>query len=329
MLKRRPVIHIGMPKTATKTFQWRLFAHHSEIFYLGRFDGSYFGKAYRRYDKCRDGDVQTIMKEIAYDNVYNPDIARCRSLLDKVLRPAIEQDLLPVWSWESYSTDILAKRRVRAKNLKRVFGDAKIIMTLRNPVQLLESAYFQQLQRDNVGARAVRGRPPYLPTIDKWLKSGWNGEVLPHIQYADTLQAYVDQFGRDNVHVLLFEDLKADSIAFYRAVCRIMEIDDEEGVRLMAEKSDNERWTVNQVEALAKIRSSPVRILRFCLADKPARKTMIGLQRNNVPLVAGEKAKAPIAEEWRRRIYQQTEKGNRWIEEMFGLDLGAHGYFEE
>ena len=35
-----PVIHIGMPKTATKTLQWRLFAEHSEIYYLGRFDGS-------------------------------------------------------------------------------------------------------------------------------------------------------------------------------------------------------------------------------------------------------------------------------------------------
>ena len=40
--ERIPVIHIGMPKTATKTLQWRLFNGHSEVFYLGRFDGACF-----------------------------------------------------------------------------------------------------------------------------------------------------------------------------------------------------------------------------------------------------------------------------------------------
>jgi len=47
---RIPVIHIGMPKTATKTLQWRLFIAHSEIFCLGQFDGPKFGKDHKKYD---------------------------------------------------------------------------------------------------------------------------------------------------------------------------------------------------------------------------------------------------------------------------------------
>ena len=50
-----------------------------------------------------------------------------KTLLDNDLKHAREKNLLPVWSWESYSTDILAQRRVRALNLKKVFGDCKKI----------------------------------------------------------------------------------------------------------------------------------------------------------------------------------------------------------
>jgi len=46
---RIPVIHIGMPKTATKTLQWGLFNGHSEIYYLGRFDGPQFRSDHKKF----------------------------------------------------------------------------------------------------------------------------------------------------------------------------------------------------------------------------------------------------------------------------------------
>jgi hypothetical protein len=323
---RRPVIHIGMPKTATKTLQWRLFAEHREIFYLGRFDGFHFGERYRQFDACRDGTVQAIMRQIAYGNPFNPDFNECRRLLQLALGPAHRNNLVPVWSWESYAVDIPAKVKIRARNLKRVFNEPQIIITLRNPVALLESAYFQQMKRDNVGG-GDEWRAPYYYPIDVWLKKEWNGEIMPHLRYAETIQAYVDFFGIENIFVFIFEDLIADRESFFRNVCRVMGVNEEEGLRLIEHSADNVRWTVEQVRSLQTIKSSLRKSLMFKLMEKEKRKTLLGLNHQGIPIEAGEKARAPIPREWQERIYTATADGNRWLMEAFGLPLDRYRYF--
>jgi hypothetical protein len=325
--ERIPVIHIGMPKTATKTLQCQLFSAHSEIFYLGRFDGPYFQGKYRQFDCCRDASVQTLMGQIAYGDVYSADFTECRKLLEQIIAPALAKNLLPVWSWESYSTDILAKRRVRARNLKQVFKEARIIITLRNPISLLESAYFQQLKRDNVGARGKFGRPPYYQLIDDWLHHNFDGEILPHLQYAETIQAYVDQFGFENIHVFLFEDLMADQLHFFRQICDVMGIGAEEGIRLVRGKIDNIRWSTKQIEALAEIVGSRMKSIVFRFASKKTRRELLGLGMGGIPVAAGEKARARISPEWQKKIFRTTRQGNLWLQEFYGLPLEKHGYF--
>lgn len=323
---RLPVIHIGMPKTATKTLQWRLFAGHSEIYYLGRFDGPQFRREHRRFSACRDGLVQQVMHEIAYDKVTDPDFDKCAGLMRQALAPAIEAGLVPVWSWESYSTDTLAMRRQRARNLKRVFGDAKILMTLRHPVALLESAFLQQLKRNNVGPGGRVGQPPFYCTIDDWLESEWQRDVRHHLEYAETVRAYVSQFGIERVHVQVFEDLCADSRAFFTRVCGVLGVSAEQGLELVAGEKDNSAWTQNQLDALAAIRGSLWRSLRFRYADRRRRRAMLGLDRYDVPAVAGAKARVRISDAGRARILATTRDGNLWLARAFQLPLEQYGY---
>ncbi len=321
------VIHIGLPKTATTTLQSRLFSAHSEVFYLGRFEGAYFQGKYRQFDQYRDKSVQALMLQIAHGDVYNPDFTKCRKLFDQIIEPALKKNLLPVLSWESYSTDILAKRRVRARNLKRVFGEARIIITLRNPITLLESAYFQQLKRDNVGSRAKRGSLPYYRLIDDWLNDNYGGEILPHLQYVETIQTYINQFGIKNVHVFLFEDLISDHDRFFQQICDVMGISAEEGIRLVRGKFENNRWTTRQVEALENIVGSGMKSLFFRFASRKTRRKLLELDQDRKPLVSGEKARAPISVEWQKQIYEITRQGNQWLQETYGLQLKKNGYF--
>ncbi len=324
---RIPVIHIGMPKTATKTLQWRLFNTHSEVYYLGRFDGAIFRGKYRQFSCCRDSSVQALMLQIAYGDVHNPDFTECRKLFEQIVEPALKKNLLPVWSWESYSTDFLLNRRIRARNLKQVFGKARIIITIRNPITLLESAYFQQLVRDNVGSRVYPGRSPYYRLIDDWLHDNFDGEILPHLQYAETIQAYVNQFGIDNVHVFLFEDLIADHDRFFRQICDVMGISAEEGSRLVRKKIDNSRWTIRQVEALENVVGSGMKSLFFRFASRKTRRKLLGLHQDGKPFVIGGKARAPISSEWQKQIFETTWQGNLWLQESYGLPLEKYGYF--
>ncbi len=325
---RIPVVHIGLPKTATTTLQRHLFAFHHDIYYLGRYEGPLFREKHHKFSACRDATVQALMQQIAYGNVYNPDFPRCRELLKQALRPAMGKKQLPVWSWESYATDILARRRVRARNLKKVFGKVRIMMTLRRPVALLESAYFQQLKRDNVGVRAKFGKLPYYRSINAWLDENFNGEVFPHLDYAETLRIYTDLFGPANVRVFLFEKLVENSSRFFSDLCQWMGIDEAEGMRLVADCVDNQRWTSTQVERLKEISLSKRKAFTFSFLGKKKRKKMLGLNEEGVPFLQGAKARAPMSPAWRDKIFAVTKEGNRWLEQFFDLPLGEYGYFD-
>mgnify|MGYP006293528469 CR=1 FL=1 len=323
-----PLIHIGMPKTATKTLQWRLFSQHREIFYLGRYDGPQFRKQYRKYDACRNTEVQTLMHEIAYSRVVHPDFDKCTALLKKILEPAQEKHLIPVWSWESYATDSLGKRRMRARNLKRVFGRAKILMVLRNPVSLLESAFLQQLKRDNVGPGARSFRGPFFCSIDDWVRREWRTNVKQHLEYAETIRVYVDHFGVENVHVRLFEELLADSRKFFEDICVLLDVNSEEGLRLVSGKQDNTRWTQHQLQTLQAVHQSPLKCLRFRFANRKTRREMLGLDSGGAPAIVGPKTRVRISGPWRKKIMQSTRQGNQWLVQLFNLPLQQYGYFE-
>jgi hypothetical protein len=322
---RKPLIHIGMPKTATKTLQWRLFSRHSEVYYLGRFDGPQFEES-RRFGCCRDKVVQQLMHQIAHGPIFDPDFDHCAQLIKSVYEEAGRANLVPVWSWESYSTDALSRRQVRARNLRRVFGEANIVMVLRNPNALLESAYFQHMKRENVSEIRSYRRPPYYRTMDEWLRDNFYGEILPHLQYGETVQAYVRYFGRDNVHVLLFEDLVENEKSFFEGICRLMQINVEEGLRLVSGERDNERWTMHQIEILKGVLTSSLRSFLFRFRGRAERLRLLGLDDYGIPVKRGAKAIAPISPEWQTEILKVTREGNRWLEEQFGLPLTRHGY---
>ena len=325
MNNRKPLIHIGMPKTATKTLQWRLFSRHREVFYLGRYDGQQFVE-HQRFNCCRDKDVQTLMHQIAHGPVYNPDFNLCEQIYKNIQETARVANLVPVWSWESYSTDVLSKRQIRARNLRRVFGDANILMVIRNPISLLESAYYQHIKRENVSTTLGYFTPPYYQTINEWLRDNFHGEILPHLQYAETAQVFVKHFGRENVHVLLFEDLVANEEEFYRGVCRLMQIDADEGMALVSGERENERWTKEQVDVLARTVNSPIRSFFYRLKSRAQRLRLLGLDGYGVPLQAGERARAMISPAWKEEIFKTTCEGNRWLEEQFQLPLHKHAY---
>jgi len=323
---RLPVIHIGMPKTATKTLQWCIFAQHSEIFYLGRYDGQPFRSRYRAHGACRDDGVFRIMDQIAYRGIHNPDIPLCRKTLQDYLLLNNSRELLPVWSWESYCTDNRENRRLRAEALRGVFGEARILVTIRHPVHLLESAYLQQLKRDNIGARSRRGRPAFYQTIDDWVTRDVGGDISDHLDYPETIRIYADLFGVDNVRVLAFEQLLKDKAGFFANICKFMGIDLAEALQLLDSNTYNSRWTMTQLERLQSIRGSFFKSLVFQFADRRTRKDMLDLNRAGSPRIPGPGAKVEIAAELRERILDRTRKGNLWLDRTFDMGLAEMGY---
>ena len=213
-------LHIGLPRTGTKTLQWNLFAQHPEIEYLGMFIGK-IGTSHRRFHRCRNVEIQKFMQEILWEHRFQPDLDKCRELFQEHIHPELERGRVPVWSWESLTTDTWVNRWIRAENLRKALGPCRVIITIRHPMDLLESAYFQILGRENVtkGPRNKRaiprqllgilrgefGQPAHYESIDEWFEREFEGEILPHLEYARTIKLYGEIFGQEAMQVMVFD----------------------------------------------------------------------------------------------------------------------------
>ena len=334
-------LHIGLPKTGTTTLQLNLFAQHPEIEYLGIFVGKTATSIRRRLHHCRDAEIHEFMQEILWEHRFQPDLDKCRELFQKHIEPEFERGRIPVWSWESLADDIWVNRWIRAENLRQALGPCRVIITIRHPMDLLESWYFHMLKRENVnkGPRNKRaiphqllgilrgelGWPAHYETINEWCEREFEGEIQPHLDYARTIKLYGEIFGREAVRVMVFEDLEADAESYIRSVCCHLGVDPEQGVSLTKSKHENRRWTRKQLQNLKGINDSFWRSLLFRFSHRWQRHRMVGFKPNH-PLRDGSPARARLSDGWRERVEDVTREGNRWLAEEYGLPLEHYGY---
>lgn len=317
-------LHIGMPKTGTKTLQVHMFPEHSGIDYLGTYIPYRGSKA----KHCRDAEVVEFMNELIWKNRSNPDIGRCKALYEKWKTDAAAENKVLLWSWESLMEHKHRVQRNRAENLKEVAGEVSIVACLRHPVSLMKSLYIQLLKRDNLAAGAKWGSRHRFETIEDWMATGWDSPGQPpkaHLEYAETLEVFADVFGNDSVKILLFEQLVEDQETFVRDFCRQLGVDSEEGIRLVEGQRSNVGWTREQYDRLASLNDSKMLALRFRFANRKKRAEMLGI-RSGVENTPEARLKVQISPEWIDRIEEKTKAGNRMLQDTWGIPLEQYGY---
>jgi hypothetical protein len=103
----------------------------------------------------------------------------------------------------------VAHRKIKAFN-----PEARIIISLRNPVDMMYSNHrhlvsighqdledFEQALASEEARSRTNEVPPFCHVPPQFLRYRWMSTYSPHVQ------KYLDTFGRQRVHVLLFEDL--------------------------------------------------------------------------------------------------------------------------
>lgn len=101
-----------------------------------------------------------------------------------------------------------AARRI----LHTLGADVQMMVTLRDPVERAFSSYLYMLKHgEEPGsfAEALTGRP----------------ELVEHGMYGKGIQRFVDSFGRDAIHVAVFDDLVADPQAFIDDVLSFLQVE--------------------------------------------------------------------------------------------------------
>jgi len=125
-----------------------------------------------------------------------------------------------MWVGES-STSYL--RRVQAASaIHEYCPDAKIIIMLRNHPDLIYSFYWQrrmvgQEQKENF-ADALLPRPDKNNRTSK-------PALYWRLTYSQHIRRYLDHFGRENVHLIIYDDFKADTASAYAETLQFLGVD--------------------------------------------------------------------------------------------------------
>lgn len=181
------------------------------------------------------------------------------SLIHKILlgHPDVEMPKaeIPVFEdpeYEDFSKDLLRSLFTSSASLKGIkrptllhldyvpgrikeqCPDAKIIISLRNPVSRVISAYYHYMRFGfipvedvNIGLRKLMSNE----YAHNWKRAH---EILGFSFYASALKSYISIFGKENVHISLMEDVVKDVDSYSVSLSHFLNIENVQPVKTKA-----------------------------------------------------------------------------------------------
>ncbi len=208
----------------------------------------------------------------------------------------------------SYLCDRDAASRIRA-----AFPNAKIIITLRNPVQRAYSAYLMEY---HAGQETLPFKEALEADEHREKRWGYAFQYVALGLYTEQVERYFDTFGRANVLVVLFEDLIRDTTSVMQQIARFLKIDPDGFPKAAFEKVHNPFEKSRGPLARAILRCRPLRLLSKRWAPQALRD-----MTNRLIYTTGEKEK--MDDEVRRSLAVRFAPDLQRLERLLERDLGA------
>ena len=239
--KRPDFFIVGAPKCGTTALAQYL-ARHPEI-YMPQKEMHFFGSDLNFGPQCYRRDLDRYLAEF---NGWNGQA--------RVGEASV---------WYLLSTRVAAE-------IKAFSPEARIIILLREPVSMLYSLYYQFLFDGN----------EYLPTFEDALQAEHDrsiGRRIGRLTYltqalayrstacfTEQVRRYFEVFGRERVHVIIYDDLAADTAGAYRDTLDFLGV------------SSSVNLPGSEISGNVSVKSP---VLRSILNDPLVRGTAIGLRR--------------------------------------------------
>ncbi len=180
----------------------------------------------------------------------------CRDLFPpnaKSLSEAVYASHFQGWSGEPFIMDssvFYLYSATAAKDIKSFNPDAKILIQLRNPLEVLPSHHsqlvFEQYEKIESFEAAIAEEDRRKKLING--SKTWGNKILLYrnfVHFSTQVKRYFDVFGRENVHVSIFDDYKADIEKIYGSVLEFLGVKDTE-FKPFIDLSDKDRQNANR-----------------------------------------------------------------------------------
>jgi hypothetical protein len=241
-------IHIGYPKAASTSLQMNVFLQHPEIKYLGPsfIHPSKFRESneYEQLIKQERWTSEQVNQNIRFwnnirdfnDIQYYSD-QTTNTIFKDHIRLMLDADKVNIFSYEGLLNQCLADNGLKAKRIHEFFPNAKIIIVLRNQIDILRSLY--EMHPKFISEMRVNQK---IFSFDRWIDESFNNffySYLPSFFYHETINYYVSLFGLDSIGVFLFEVLRDNPYLFACQLANFLEIDIDTTYRLLQQKPRN------------------------------------------------------------------------------------------
>ena len=216
-----------------------------------------------------------------------------------------------------------------AAEIKAFEPRARIIAMLRDPVEMMHSLhshnlYYGQEDIEDFGAaleaeedrkRGLRlPKGPLIPDEARVVKDLFYGEIA---RYARQVERYFDAFGRENVHVIVYDDFRADTTGEYEKALRFLDVDP--GFRPELEVVNPNKRSRNKV--LQVILQNPPLVVRWIVRALTPRRVRWKLIEVFKTYNSRYEPRDPVNPELSERLRTEFAPEVERLSELLGRDL--------
>jgi len=318
-----PVIHIGLAKAASSLLQKHLFYKHNEIRNLAIYPEGNLGSGESiKEPDCiylRDPDLKKFYDRLCmtYSINYNEEkeIELYHSLIKRYNdnKPIIFSNERITSVFYAYP-DII----IKANRLKNIFGEAKIILILRRQIDIIISQY-----RDHPfdPRNFSIGKPVNINQFVTILNESNDLIYLESLKYSKIIDHYSKLFGKENVGVFLFENLKKNPKEFISNIATFIGISQSTAINTMPKSKEN-RGVSKKFNQFRKFQR------RNQWINKIAKQIPQKLKQIFLSWIKkGDKQKIEYDDQTRNFILEYYRRDNYYISKEYHLDLNEYNYY--
>ncbi len=201
--------------------------------------------------------------------------------------------------------------RSAAEQIQRRLPDAKLIAVLRNPVQRACSDYLMNM-RDAIGKQT--------PLAEQVRSRGNSSYVLLKGRYYEQLKYFIDVFGRSQVDVFLYDDLRKDSQGLMRAIYQSIGVEPN-FVADTSKKAQTAKVPKNQTLNRLLKTQNPIRTVATSVMQIVPTKLRHQLRERLIALNSQDKGKAKFTEEDMILLQQYYREDILKLQDLLQRDL--------
>ncbi|BBO19070.1 ABC-type transporter Mla [Candidatus Brocadia pituitae] len=281
--------------------------------------------------KCGTTAMQEYLRQ--HPDIFMPDMKEIHHFADDLLKhddPFLNRDRYLSLFAGAHEHQLIGEASVyhlfsqnAARNINSFCPNAKIIIMLRNPVDMLYSRHAQLVYN---GAEDILDFEASLAAEEKRR----NGELIPKniriekkllhrevVKFTEQVTRYFDIFGRDHVHVIIYDDLRKDTAKVYRETLRFLDVDVsfQPDFKVI---NPNKRVRTRTLQHVLKTPPSLVHTIGKLLIPQSCRNLLLnGLKKLNTQYVPRQ----PMSPDLRRRLQEEFTPEIKNLSELMGRDL--------